>query len=145
MNLTILPYGRIPELQDAPDILAYSGSNDLFVVECTTGDIDQKGKLQKLRDRTRDIAARAQQQQSLTVANVFPVVFTSLPRSDIAPHLPKLEALKISVFCRGDIEQILNRIEAPPTPDEVRNAVQSLIPTPAVPQRVTDAFSTQDG
>ena len=40
MNLTILPYGRIPELQDAPDILAYSGSNDLFVVECTTGDID---------------------------------------------------------------------------------------------------------
>ena len=61
------------------------------------------------------------------------------------PDLPKLEALKISVFCREDIEQVLNRIEAPPTPDEVRNAVQSLIPTPAAPQGMTDAFSMQDG
>ena len=43
MNLTVLPYGAIPELQDAPDLLAYSGENDLYVVECTTGDIDQKG------------------------------------------------------------------------------------------------------
>jgi hypothetical protein len=54
MNLTILPYGGIPELQDAPDILAYSSNNDLYVVECTTGDIDQKGKLQRLCDRARD-------------------------------------------------------------------------------------------
>jgi hypothetical protein len=49
MNLTILPYGGIPELQDAPDILACSSNNDLYIVECTTGDIDHKGKLQRLK------------------------------------------------------------------------------------------------
>jgi hypothetical protein len=128
MNLTILPYGGIPELQDAPDILAYSSNNDLYVVECTTGDIDQKGKLQRLCDRARNIATRAQQ-SPVAIANLFPVVFTSLPRTDISPHLAKLEALKISVFCREDIEQIIKRVEAPPTPEEIRTAVQALIPT----------------
>jgi hypothetical protein len=133
MNLAILPYGRIPELQDAPDILAYSTGNDLYVVECTTGDIDQKGKLQKLCGRTRDIAANAQQ-SSVAISNLFSVVFTSLPRTDIAPHLTKLEALRISVFCREDIERVLKRVEAPPTADEVRNAVQALIPTGTMTQ-----------
>jgi len=133
MSLTILPYGRIPELKDAPDILAYSGINDLYIVECTTGDIDQKGKLQRLCDRARDIAARAQQ-SSVLIANIFPVVFTSLPRTDIAPHLAKLEALRMSVFCREDIELVLKRVEAPPTPEEVRTAVQALIPSGVLAQ-----------
>lgn len=133
MNLTILPYGGIPELQDAPDILAYSINNDLYVVECTTGDIDQKGKLQRLCDRTRNIAARAQQ-SSVEIANLIPVVFTSLPRTDITPYLAKLEALKISAFCREDIEQVIKRVEAPPTPEEIRIAVQALIPTGTLTQ-----------
>jgi hypothetical protein len=128
MNLTILPYGGIPELQDAPDILAYSSNNDLYVVECTTGDIDHKGKLQRLCDRTRKIATRAQQ-SPIAIANLFSVVFTSLPRTDISPHLAKLEALKIAVFCKDDIELMIERVEAPPTPEEILTAVQALIPT----------------
>jgi hypothetical protein len=96
-------------------------------------DIDQKGKLQRLCDRARDIAARAQQ-TSVLIANIFPVVFTSLPRADIAPHLAKLEALKISVFCREDIELVLKRVEAPPTPEEVRTVIQALIPSGVLAQ-----------
>jgi len=128
MNLTILSYGGIPEVKDAPDILAYSDNNDLYVIECTTGDIDQKGKLQRLCDRAQDIEARARQ-SSLLIANLMPVVFTSLPRAHITAHLAKLQALKISVFCREDIEQLLRRMEAPPTLEEVRTTVQAFIPT----------------
>jgi hypothetical protein len=139
INLTILPYGRIPELQDAPDILAYSDANDLYVVECTTGDIDQKGKLQRLCDRARNIATRAQQ-SSVLIANLFPVVFTSLPRADISPHLTKLEALKISVFCREDIERVIQSVEVPPTAEQIRIAVQALIPTATPAQETPVTF-----
>jgi hypothetical protein len=62
------------------------------------------------------------------------VIFTSLPRTDITPHLAKLEALKISAFCREDIEQVIKRVEAPPTPEEIRIVVQALIPTGTLAQ-----------
>ena len=128
LGLTILPYGRIPELKDAPDLLAHSANNDLYVVECTAGDIDHKGKLQKLRDRVRrmEVAAR---QSSIAISGIYPVMFTNRPRADIAPHLSKLEAFKIAIFCREDIEQISRRLVAPPTAEEIRAAVQALIPT----------------
>ncbi len=128
LGLTILPYGRIPELKDAPDLLAHSGNNDLYVVECTAGDIDHKGKLQKLRDRVRAIEV-AVRQASIAISGIYPVMFTNRPREDIAPHLSKLEAFKIAVFCREDIEQISRRLVAPPTAEEMRAAVQALIPT----------------
>ena len=71
------------------------------------------------------------QQEQLHISAIFPIIFTSSPRSDITPHLSKLEAFQISVFCREDIEQIMLRIEAPPSADEIRTAVQSLIPKSA--------------
>lgn len=128
LGLTILPYGRIPELKDAPDLLAHSDNNDLYVVECTAGDIDHKGKLQKLRDRVRSIEVGARQ-LSIAISGIYPVIFTNRPREDIVPHLSKLEAFKIAVFCREDIEQIARRLVAPPTAEEMRAAVQGLIPT----------------
>jgi hypothetical protein len=128
LGLTILPYGRIPELKEAPDLLAHSANNDLYVIECTTGDIDHKGKLQKLRDRVRSIEVGARQ-SSIATSGIYAVMFTNRPRKDIVPHLSKLEAFKIAVFCREDIEQISRRLVAPPTADEIRAAVQALIPT----------------
>jgi hypothetical protein len=132
LNLIVLPYGGIPELQDAPDLLAYSSINDLYVVECTTGDIDQKGKLQKLRDRTREITQRLQQ-SPLAIANVLSIVVTSMPRQEIAPHLTKLEALQIAIFCKEDLDRALERLEVPYTPLELRAMVQAAIPTRLIP------------
>jgi hypothetical protein len=128
LGLTILPYGRIPELKDAPDLLAHSASNDLYVVECTAGDIDHKGKLQKLRDRVRSIEVAARQ-RSMAVSGIYPVIFTNRPREDIVPYLSKLEAFKIAIFCREDIEQMGRRLAAPPTAEEMRATVQALVST----------------
>jgi hypothetical protein len=131
MNLNVLFIGGIPELTDAVDIIALSGNNDLYLIECTTGDIDQRGKIQRLYDRARQIASNAA--PPISSENVFPVVFSNGPRSNIAPHEPKLEALRVSVFCREDIELAFQRMEVPPPPEELRTIIQSLIPKGITP------------
>lgn len=53
IGLTALKYGKVQT--DAPDILAISTVSHVHVVECTTGDINSRGKLQRLSDRTKQI------------------------------------------------------------------------------------------
>jgi hypothetical protein len=56
IGLTALKYGKVQT--DAPDILAISTARHVYVVECTTGDINSRGKLQRLSDRTKQISER---------------------------------------------------------------------------------------
>ncbi len=132
LGLNTLFYGQIPLLTDAPDILAMSGQGHLYVVECTTGDINAKGKLQRLYDRSKAIKAALEGSPARPTV-VQPIVFTSSPRQETSAHWSVAESLKIALAAREEIAWLLNQIEAPPTDQKLYEGAFALIPN-ATPQ-----------
>jgi hypothetical protein len=134
MGLTALKYGRI--LTNGPDILAISASRHVFVVECTTGDINSRGKLQRLSDRTKQISERLSNSSNPPVG-VVPVVFTSLPREETSMHWDTAATFQIAIVARENIVRFLEALDAPVSPDQLYAGTLSLIPSKKVePQGV---------
>ncbi len=104
-----------PLMRDNPDLLASTPSGNIVVVECTTGAIDNEGKLTKLLARTRALEDKLRQSGHAHV-RCLPVIVTSLPRSAIADLQPAKDA-GIVVACAEDIEGALNRTLLPQNPD----------------------------
>ena len=102
-------------MRDNPDLLASTPSGNIVVVECTTGAIDNEGKLTKLLTRTRALEDKLRQSGHAHV-RCLPVIVTSLPRGAIADLQPAKDA-GIVVACAEDIEAALNRTLFPQNPD----------------------------
>ncbi|MBD9448904.1 hypothetical protein [Rhizobium sp. RHZ01] len=127
LGLRVLKYGQIPKLTDAPDILALSDRDHLYVVECTTGDINAKGKLQKLADRTKAIAHSLSASVSRP-SSILPVVATSLSRQETAAHRLQAEVLGVALLCKEDLMNLVGQVEAPPSADRLFDFTRSLVP-----------------
>lgn len=110
MGFTALKYGRI--LTNDPDILAISASRHVFVVECTSGDINSRGKLQRLSDRTKQIRERLNSSSHPPVG-VVPVIFTSLPRQETSMHWDTAATFQIAIVARENITGLLDALDAP--------------------------------
>jgi hypothetical protein len=128
LGLQTLKYGQISRLTDAPDILALSAGRHLYVIECTVGDIDRKGKLHRLYDRANQIKTFLSRSPQPPVA-VQPVIFTSLTRQETASHWPTAETYRIALVCRENIVNLLNLVDRPPTPEQLYAAAVASIPT----------------
>jgi hypothetical protein len=126
MGFTALKYGKIQT--DAPDILAISSARHVFVVECTTGDINSKGKLQRLSDRTKQVRERMEKSNSPPVG-VVPVIFTSLPKEDTAMHWDTAAVFGIALITRENIVNTIEQLDGAISPDQVYSATLSLIPS----------------
>jgi hypothetical protein len=126
MGFTALKYGRI--LTDAPDILAISASRHVFVVECTTGDINSRGKLQRLSDRTKQIRERLSNSSNPPIG-VVPAIFTSLSREETSMHWETATTFQIAIVARENIIGLLDASDAPITPEQLYAATLSLIPS----------------
>lgn len=127
LGLTAVSYGRIPPLKDAPDILAYSPVGHLFVVECTTGDIGRDGKLLKLSQRTREIREAANQ-GGIGYPFIIPVIFTTLQKEETKAYWDEAADFGIALVCRENIENLIGRVEAPPTPQQLYDEAIAAIP-----------------
>jgi hypothetical protein len=121
-----LKYGKIQT--NGPDILAISASRHVFVVECTTGDINSRGKLQRLSDRTKQINERLTNSSNSPVG-VIPVIFTSLSREETAMHWETAAMFRISIVARENIVRLLDLLDAPISADEIYSSTLSLIPS----------------
>lgn len=128
LGLNCVHYGEISKLQDMCDILAVSDKRHVFVIECTTGRLDHKGKLLKLRDRCSAIKERLTQ-LPLPPTAIAPVIFTSLPREETTSDWPAAAAFGIAVIGKSEIENMLTRLSVPPSADEIFSSVVGLIPT----------------
>lgn len=127
LNLDCLFYGRIAALKDAPDILAISQQNHLYVVECTTGDINSKGKLRKLYERTNDLR-RQLNNSPYQPREILAVVITSILERETLNSSDELRAYGISLVAREGIERLLGQIEAPPLADQLFASALASIP-----------------
>jgi hypothetical protein len=133
LGLDLFKYGRISNLTDGPDILAVSKQRHLYVIDCTVGDVDRKGKLYSLYERANRIRELLAGLPDPPVA-VQPVIFTSLPRADTATHWATAATYKIALVCRENITNLLDRLEMPPTGDELFAAAVAAIPVARVAQ-----------
>jgi hypothetical protein len=126
MGLTALKYGKVQT--DAPDIMAISASRHVYLVECTTGDINSRGKLQRLSDRAKQIGERLSNTSNPPVG-VVSVIFTSLPREDTAMHWETAATFKIALVTRENIVSLLDNLDTVTLPDQLYNATLALIPS----------------
>jgi hypothetical protein len=136
VGLTALKYGRI--LTNGPDILAISTSRHVFVVECTTGDINSRGKLQRLSERTKQVRDRLSNSSNPPVG-VVGVVFTSLPKEETSMHWDTAATFQIAIAARENIAGLLDALDAPVDPDRLYAATLALIPSRKIePQGALD-------
>jgi hypothetical protein len=127
LGLQTLKYGQIPKLTEAPDILALSAARHLYVIECTVGDIDRKGKLQRLYDRSNQIKDYLSRSPQPPIA-VQPLIFTSLTRQETASHWSTAATYRIGLVCRENILNLLNVLDSPPTAEQLYSAAIAAIP-----------------
>lgn len=128
LKLDCLYYGKIADLTDGPDILARSDQNHLYVIECTTGDINSKGKLRRLYERTNNIRA-ALANSVHRPREVLAVMVTSSTKAETLHCSDELTTYKIALVCREDIDWLLTQIEAPPSADRLFAAAIATIPS----------------
>lgn len=127
LGLTAITYGGIPQLQDAPDIIAYSPEGHLFVIECTTTDVGRSGKLLKLKQRTEEIKDAAHK-GGVGYSYAIGVLFTSLSREETKSCWNEAADFGIALVCREEIENLIGRVTAPPSYQEIYDAAVAAIP-----------------
>jgi hypothetical protein len=125
IGLTALKYGRVQT--DAPDILAISSARHVYAIECTTGDINSRGKLQRLSDRTKQIREKLSNTANPPIG-VVPVIFTSLPREETAMHWDTAATFQIALVTREDIGGLFDNLDVQVPPEQLYNATLALIP-----------------
>ncbi|MDB5595798.1 MAG: hypothetical protein JWM36_2759 [Hyphomicrobiales bacterium] len=128
LGATVLSYGKIPRLTDAPDLLVSTAAGQLYVVECTTGDINAKGKLHRLHERTKLIRERLASSPSRPTT-VQPVICTSAPRVETMSHWSTARSFGIAIIAMEELSHLMRQLEAPPSADQMVEYAHSLIPS----------------
>lgn len=120
----------IDRLKDGPDIIAFSNIGHVYVIECTIGSPNHKGKLLKLHERTQKLKIHFEQ-KGFDPNLIRPVVFTKQPNENIHEDRAEAANYQISIVAKEDIETLLNRIPNPPTEAELFQAALDAIPNSA--------------
>lgn len=128
LGLSVLPYGGAKPFEDAaPDIVAVSRADHIYLVECTTGDIDNHGKLLQFSKRVDEIRETLAA-HNLSHLVVQGILATNLARLRCAVHLEKLANYQIALLAKEDIDQLIGLVDPPKTPAEVHALVCARIP-----------------
>jgi hypothetical protein len=127
LGFSVVNYGRIPKLQQGPDVIAVTPNGNIGVIECTVGLLNKNDKLDKLVQRTTLI------REKLTAAGygylqIKAAIVTPLPRSGVAANLSIASKHSIAVLCKEEIENLLKQIAFPPNPEKLFDDLKSLIP-----------------
>ncbi len=127
LGFSVVSYGRMPKLQEGPDIIAVTPAGKIVVIECTLGLPNKKDKLAKLVQRTTLV------KEKLTAAGygdlqIQAAIVTPLSRNEVVADLEDASKHNIAVICKEDIERLLSRVDLPPNPEnlfqELRRMVQ---------------------
>ncbi|MFY4728456.1 hypothetical protein [Nitrospira sp. BLG_2] len=127
LGFSVANYGRIPKLQKGPDIIAFTQSGHVGIVECTVGLINESDKLAKLVQRTALIKEKFADVRYGNL-QIQPVVVTPLSREEVAADLPLAGNHGIAVVCKQNIENALSQVEFPPNSDRVFQDTKKLVP-----------------
>jgi len=126
LGFSVVSYGRMPKLQEGPDIIAVTPAGKIVVIECTLGLPNNKDKLAKLVQRTTLV------KEKLTAAGygdlqIQAAIVTPLSRNEVVADLEDASKHNIAVICKEDIERLLSRVDLPPNPENLFQELRKLI------------------
>lgn len=127
LGFSFFHYGRIPKLQDGPDIIAFTPMGNIAVVECTIGLLDKNDKLAKLIQRTVLIKEKLKN-AGLEHLSVQPIIVSKLPRAEVTGHLEEAGKHRIAVVCKEELTELLTRVTSYPDPEGLLREASRLIP-----------------
>lgn len=127
LGFSVSNYGRIPKLQQGPDIIAICPSGNIGVIECTVGLLDQNDKLAKLVQRFKLIRQKLDA-TGYGFAQTQAVIVTPLSRDEVAANLETAGKYDIAVVCRESLEEMIRRAVLPPNADQLFQEAKRLIP-----------------
>lgn len=116
--------GNTKGLDDAVDVIAYADPHHVvLVVECTTGGLNDRGKLDKLVRRSREVKAAVGSHE------VMPVIVTSRDKSSIGQDiLSQASKEKVCVLAKGDLSDLLEMGTANKEVSEALGFLRSCVP-----------------
>ncbi len=117
MGFNVSYYGANNLMTDAPDIIAYTPNNDLFVIECTLGLLKTDSKVPKLIERTAKFKKRAESSGYGNVS-VVPVIITQLNHDEVSDDIEELRKKRVCVLTRQDLEDMLASTGGAPAPQK---------------------------
>ncbi|PRE98383.1 hypothetical protein C6Q07_29615 [Burkholderia multivorans] len=113
---------------DAADLLAVSPNGNVAVIECTTGAINNNGKLSKLLARAAALLEKLEQTGNPHL-KVLPVVVTTMKREALTDE--ELASSKgIYVATCEDLERLANESIIPRNADQAFESLWSLVHPP---------------
>jgi uncharacterized protein (DUF1778 family) len=127
-KLSVQRYSGVRTLTDGPDLVAFSNLNHIYVIECTTGTPNHKGKLHKLHTRTEKLK-KHYQEKGLNQDLIRPVIFTNLPKENTLEDRADLANYGISLVTKDDFEGMISRLHNPPSDAELFEAAMTAIPS----------------
>lgn len=127
LGFSVSHHGKIPKLQDGPDIIALTPIGNIGVIECTSGLLDKDDKLAKLVQRTNLIRKKLVE-TGFGYLLVQPVIITMLTRNEVSGHLEEACKHDIAVVCKEELTKLLNRATIPPDPEGLFKEAIRLIP-----------------
>ncbi|SRR6266568_237139 len=116
LGFSVSQHGRIPKLQDGPDIIAHTPAGHFVLVECTTQDLNENDKLAKLSRRSETLRSELDK-AGYSRSDILPVLATALRSAQVAKQREDAEDKQIHVLAREDLEQLLLRAALAPNPD----------------------------
>jgi hypothetical protein len=117
LGFSVTQHGRSQRLRDGPDILAFTPSGILAVVECTTGMPDEGDQVAAIKKRVARIR-RSLNKTGWKNLVLQPVIVTPLSQVDTAEHRDDAESKGVLVLCHEDIEDALRQIQLAPDADK---------------------------
>lgn len=132
LGFSVANYGRIPKLQRGPDIIAFTPSGHVGIVECTVGLINENDKLAKLVQRTALIKEKLADARYGHL-EIQPAIVTPMSREEVAADLPLAGNHGIVVVCKQNIESALSQVGFPPNADRVFQDAKKLVPASEQP------------
>jgi hypothetical protein len=122
----VMHYGLIPTLRDGPDLLAFTPTNELLVIDCTTGLPNENNKVSKLISRSERIRS-ALQNSGHAYIEVLPIIVTTSPRSTIQRDIAEAASHGVVVAAKEQIDTLVARVKIPPTPSQIFAEAKALL------------------
>lgn len=128
LGFSTLSYGIMRGFTDGPDIIAFTPSNQVLVLECTTEGLNHKDKLTKLHRRTqlvREEFAKADYRD----IQVQPVIATLLERDKVQAEMDEAARFQIAVLTNESLEAALEQSVSPNSSEHFFKELRRQIPT----------------
>ena len=126
LGFSAVNYGRIPKLQQGPDLIAVTPTGKIGVIECTVGLLNVNDKLAKLVQR-RTLIKEKLNAAGYGHLNILAAIVTPLSRNEVVADLEVASKHNIVVICKEEIEKLLSRIGLPQNPEILFQELERLV------------------